>query len=556
MNAISFMRQSVLWGGYLMLKKLNLCFKKILTFLVSLCLFFNLTFTGYIYSYADDAASLNPLFIPIASVVTATAIGSGIIANNSQEAIQGVDQLIQNVISNIKSSEIQKSEADSNYVSPFKVINGGQPEKPNNNNKNGKWVALGAGALASNEIWANREAIQSIMSEINNLKGYNKTNFINGIVNVSDTNLLSTSSASGIALQLANLSNSSVKQFDDFIHSSWFTDNGLNPDNCLFSVGVVVTDILNQEPVYPTLYVNVMVKPDNLSKIKLLGNPFKYNTYTNKYGSLSFYYTDTGTPYCQFLDENQVTVKSSYYMVQVDRRTNINDPIKTGLWSSNTENKYYQTNINNQKSYAYSGYKWFTENPWNYTNNVYNVNQTFEVNFPDWLQDSINLLGQQMEMLRLGLTTIQPSWDPTQEQIQSGLSPTNVINQYINNYENPEYIPEDNPNTGDDDNPTVAPPIQEPQPNNDYLGNFLLPESITTKFPFCIPFDVARCLRLFSTSQREAPKWECDLKYGSNTYHVVIDLSIFDDLASFIRPLEYICFLVGLAVGTRSLMRG
>ena len=99
-------------------------------------------------------------------------------------------------------------------------------------------------------------------------------------------------------------------------------------------------------------------------------------------------------------------------------------------------------------------------------------------------------------------------------------------------------------------------PVPEPVPNDEYLSNFLLPESITTKFPFCIPFDVVRCLRLFSVSSREAPRWETDLSYGSSSYHVVIDLSMFNDIADFIRPLEYILFLVGLAVGTRALIRG
>ncbi len=554
-----------------MLKKLNVCFKKILTFLVSLCLFFNLTFTGYIYSYADDVASINPLFIPITQVVTATAIATGIIANSSQEAIKGADQLIQNVISNIKSSEIQKSEADSNYVSPYKVINGGKPEKPSNDNKNGKWVALGAGALASNEIWANKEAIEAIMSQINNLNGYDKTIFSNGVKNVSDTNLLTTSNASGIALQLAQYDSRLNTQFTNVINSSVFNDKiseyGINKDNLVYSVTFIPTQLAEKSENYPALTVSC-IDSSTFSKIRLSYNlgfntisgretstmyPYSYSYYylTDKdgSGSLNVYRT---------LNDDNASVRIRNLQFQIGQH-DATQQANVSLKAENYNNNVFLASMtsSNLTYNAYVGYKWTSENPWTFTNNVYNVNKTFDVNFPDWLQNSINLLGQQMEMLRLGLTTIQPSWNPTQEQIQSGLSPTNVINQYINNYENPEYIPEDNPNTGDDDdNPSVAPPIQEPQPNNDYLGNFLLPESITTKFPFCIPFDVARCLRLFSTSQREAPKWECDLKYGSNTYHVVIDLSIFDDLASFIRPLEYIAFLVGLAVGTRSLMRG
>lgn len=536
--------------------------------ILCLCLVLNNTYT--IKSYADDAVSMNPLFVPITALVTATAIGSGIIANNSQEAINGANQLVQNVISNIKSSEIQKSEADSNYDSPFRVVNGGQPEKPNNDNKNGKWVALGAGALASNEIWTNREAVEAIMSEINNLKGYDQTINSSGIKNVSDTNLISTSSASGIALQLAQYDSKLNTQFTAVLNSDVFnnklSDYGMNKDDLVYAVNFIPSHLANKNDKYPLLTVSC-IDSSQFSKVRL-SYDLGFNTKTGKETSsqyaysYSYYYltqnwgNDSLCVY-KVLNNDDASVKIRTLEFKITARDSTEDP------NVSFSDTYYQDNIfyarnpnrNTLSDIAYVGFKWASENPWTFTNNVYNTTQTFDVNFPDWLQQSINLLGQQIEGLRLGLTTIQPSWNPTQEQIQSGTSPTNVINQFINNYENPEYIPEED--TGDDDQPVVVPPaVKEPQPTDDYLGNFLLPESITTKFPFCIPFDVARCLRLFSVSQREAPRWECDLNYGSSTYHVVIDLFMFNDVANFIRPLEYILFLVGLALGTRSLIRG
>ena len=544
-----------------MLKKLKLCFKKILTFFVSLCLFLNLTLTGYITSYADgEAISQNPLFIPISTLVATVAVGSGIIAKNSADAIQAGNELVNNVVNNIKNTEIARKNADSNYVSPYKVINGqGQPEEPNDNNKNGKWVGLAGGTIASGEIWANKDMVSDIMRGVYDVKGYQEFNTTAGIV--EKTNFVNQGSTSQIALQLAKISNSAVTQFDTFLHSDYWSNKDYSADDCIFWVTTDLSYIYRQSPIYPALFIAYIVNNEKFTKLNIKKNPFAVGTFSNNYGSSTNYYCDkTGTAFVTVNNDN-VAYKLKYCRVTLNSR-NANQDLSYKAEDSLSPQSEFAVNGWEPYSYtwltgvqyAYSGYKWTIQSPFQFTNNVYNVEQTFDVNFPDWLQDSINLLNQNIAAVRLGIQSLNDPWNNTQTQVQSGTTPTNVINQYINNYENPGNIPDDEE---EPDKPVVVPPaVEEPQPTNDYLGNFLLPESITTKFPFCIPFDVARCLRLFSTSQREAPKWECDLKYGSNTYHVVIDLSIFDDLASFIRPLEYIAFLVGLAVGTRSLMRG
>ena len=529
----------------------HMIFGKI-SIILSLCLVLNNTFM--IKSYADESiASQNPLFIPITTFVTAAAIGSGMIAKNSEEAINGASQLIQNAIVNIKSNEVAKFENDHNYDSPFRVINGGQPEKPNNNNKNGKWVALAGGSLASNEIWANKEAIMQAMQEINDLNGYKNMSGFTGLGVGSE--FLSQSSASNVSLQLAKYSNLCVTQFDHFLHSDDFLNLGLDIDKCAFSVNFFMGNILNAEPRYPQLRITVMDTSNFDIDSVVLSDLLRFNTYTNSYGSFSYIYSNSGS--LKFRDSNNAILKFNTYYFNVNPRYS-NESISFGSITNSKNTTEFAMPVygSNAKNYPLCGYKWQYLNPWQLTNNVYNVNQTFDVNFPSWLQESINLLGQQIEGVRLGLQdlNIGETWSPTQEEIQSGTSPTSVIYQFINNYENPENIPEEEE---EPDTPVVVPPaIEEPQPTNDYLGNFLLPESITTKFPFCIPFDIVRAFRLFSVSQREAPRWECDLNYGSNNYHVVIDLAMFNDVASFIRPLEFILFLVGLALGTRSLIRG
>ena len=517
--------------------------------ILSLCLFLNNTLC--IKSYAEESiATQNPLFIPISTLVATVAVGSGIIAKNSSEALEAGNQLVNNVVNNIKSNAIERRKADPTYTDDWKVINGqGQPEEPNDNNKNGKWVALAGGTLASGEIWANKELVSDIMRGVYDLKGYQQTVGSSG--RVSSDNLMSNGSASNIALQLAKISNSAVKQFDDFLHCEWWNDKEFTYNDCVFNVALQLGDIFQQDPLYPYMYINLSAVGDKVKYLNLpSNNPFKYYTYSNQYGSLSYYYVNSSyLP--TFLDENMVVVSIPSASITVKSR-NSNDSFNyTASGVSNRTNMALTVKTN---LYPYIGYKWFTENPWQFTNNVYNVNQTFDVNFPNWLQDSINLLNQNIEAVRLGIQSLNNPWDNTQTEVQTGTTPANVINQYINNYYNPENIPDDEE---EPDSPVVVPPaIEEPQPTNDYLNNFLLPESITTKFPFCIPFDIARAFRLFSVSQRAAPKWECDLNYGSSTYHIVIDLAMFNDVASFIRPLEFILFLVGLALGTRSLIRG
>ena len=154
--------------------------------ILCLCLVLNNTFM--IKSYAEESiASQNPLFIPISTLVATVAVGSGIIAKNSADAIQAGNELVNNVVNNIKNTEIARKNADSNYVSPYKVINGqGQPEEPNDNNKNGKWVALGGGTLASGEIWANKDLVADIMRGVYDLKGYDQYLYQTGVVSAND----------------------------------------------------------------------------------------------------------------------------------------------------------------------------------------------------------------------------------------------------------------------------------------------------------------------------------------------------------------------------------
>lgn len=76
-------------------------------------------------------------------------------------------------------------------------------------------------------------------------------------------------------------------------------------------------------------------------------------------------------------------------------------------------------------------------------------------------------------------------------------------------------------------------------------------------FPFCIPFDLIHLLSVLDADP-VAPRWEIPFKfpvYGVDET-IVIDLSIFDDVAKIVRLLETILFIFSLILATRSLIKG
>lgn len=76
-------------------------------------------------------------------------------------------------------------------------------------------------------------------------------------------------------------------------------------------------------------------------------------------------------------------------------------------------------------------------------------------------------------------------------------------------------------------------------------------------FPFCIPFDIIDFLGVLS-AKPVAPCIEWPIQYptlnGMETYNLKIDLSEFDEVASLLREMETLVFIVGLAGITRNHM--
>lgn len=82
-----------------------------------------------------------------------------------------------------------------------------------------------------------------------------------------------------------------------------------------------------------------------------------------------------------------------------------------------------------------------------------------------------------------------------------------------------------------------------------------LPKLIITKFPFCIPFDVARLIGLLEADPK-APIFKVPLKYGAvMDEEITLDLSQFSDAIRIVRWGELILFVAGLAYVTRNYIK-
>lgn len=98
--------------------------------------------------------------------------------------------------------------------------------------------------------------------------------------------------------------------------------------------------------------------------------------------------------------------------------------------------------------------------------------------------------------------------------------------------------------------------IEVPAVGIDVLDNMVLPKTISTVFPFCLPFDFVRGMKLFS-AKPEVPHFEVEinvpafLNIPAQTWKFVIDLEQFETLAVISRWLSMISFsylLISLSV--------
>lgn len=74
---------------------------------------------------------------------------------------------------------------------------------------------------------------------------------------------------------------------------------------------------------------------------------------------------------------------------------------------------------------------------------------------------------------------------------------------------------------------------------------------LTDKFPFCIPFDIAKCITGFSRTGNPVVKFSIPFPYVKS-FDVNIDLSDYETPLSILRFFELLGFIIGLLVITRN----
>ena len=86
-------------------------------------------------------------------------------------------------------------------------------------------------------------------------------------------------------------------------------------------------------------------------------------------------------------------------------------------------------------------------------------------------------------------------------------------------------------------------------------GDISLPKLIISKFPFCIPFDVARLIGLLEADPK-TPIFHVPLKVGTIlNEEIVLNLSQWDNAVRIIRWGELIVFVAGLVLVTRNYIK-
>lgn len=124
-----------------------------------------------------------------------------------------------------------------------------------------------------------------------------------------------------------------------------------------------------------------------------------------------------------------------------------------------------------------------------------------------------------------------------------------AVDDFINPAPQPEPAPDPAPDVGLDEDISAS-DVDKNQ--------FLLPEWITERFPFCIPFDLINAVELLNSSGRSAPRYEFPIKVtiAGIDEKIVVDLSEFDEVAEICRRMELLLFVIGLVLITRDLIKG
>lgn len=177
----------------------------------------------------------------------------------------------------------------------------------------------------------------------------------------------------------------------------------------------------------------------------------------------------------------------------------------------------------------------------NFANSVKNNNSQV-----DPLPDNARAFQDMIDTMRIGLPSPGPSPDPDPDP-------------YPDPNPNPDPTPVPDPDYGD---PNPDQPESEHQTEStekpdpvDTGRPWMLPD-LSKKFPFCIPWDIGKMFGKLKVNSREAPhiSWRFNPPGTPVDYTFNLDLEDYENVASLLRSLELIAFIVGLAFATRYLI--
>jgi hypothetical protein len=123
-----------------------------------------------------------------------------------------------------------------------------------------------------------------------------------------------------------------------------------------------------------------------------------------------------------------------------------------------------------------------------------------------------------------------------------------IMDEFVDSLVNPTENPNPNPDPDNPDKPT-NPDI--PTNNDIFLAD------LKHLFPFCIPFDLVDCFKLFN-AEPVTPRVEIPVHFGIINYDhtFVIDLKDFNGVAVVCRSAFLIIYMAGLILATRALIKG
>lgn len=126
-----------------------------------------------------------------------------------------------------------------------------------------------------------------------------------------------------------------------------------------------------------------------------------------------------------------------------------------------------------------------------------------------------------------------------------------IMDEFVDSLVNPTENPNPNPNPENPDNPVPPDNPENPTNNDTFLAD------LKHLFPFCIPFDLVDCFKLFN-AEPVTPRMEFPVHFGIINYDhtFVIDLKDFNNVAVVCRSTFLIIYMTGLILATRALIKG